>query len=83
MPLADNLKELIKSQVADMKNVGARGGGSITAALFLKEFVGKVPWAHLDIAGAAFLDKARGYDAAGGTGHGVRTLVEMIRARAR
>ena len=83
MPLAENLKELIKSQVADMKNIGARGGGSITAALFLKEFVGKVPWAHLDIAGAAFLDKARGYDAAGGTGHGVRTLVEMVRARAR
>lgn len=81
MPLNENLKELIKSPVADLKNTGGRLGGSITAALFLKEFVGSVPWAHLDIAGPAFTEKDRGYDARGGTGHGVRTLVELIRAR--
>jgi leucyl aminopeptidase len=81
MPLTEHLKELIKSPVADLKNTGGRLGGSITAALFLKEFVGSVPWAHLDIAGPAFIEKDRGYDARGGTGHGVRTLVELIRAR--
>jgi len=81
MPLTEDLKELIKSPVADLKNTGGRLGGSITAALFLREFVGKVPWAHLDIAGPAFIEKDRGYDARGGTGHGVRTLVELIRAR--
>lgn len=81
MPLSESLREMIKSPVADLKNTGGRLGGSITAALFLKDFVGDVPWAHLDIAGPAFLDKDRGYDARGGTGCGVRTLVEVIRHR--
>lgn len=81
MPMPDNLKELLKSPVADMKNVGGRSGGSITAALFLREFVGNVPWAHLDIASSAFSEKEKGYDPKGGTGAGVRTLVEWIRNR--
>ena len=81
MPLSEGLKEQVKSPIADLKNTGGRHGGSITAALFLREFVGDVPWVHLDIAGPAFLEKDRGYDARGGTGVGVRTLVELIRRR--
>jgi len=57
------MEELIKSPVADLKNTGGRFGGSINAALFLQHFVGKVPWAHLDIAGPASIDKERGYNA--------------------
>jgi leucyl aminopeptidase len=81
MPLSESLKELNKSSVADLKNTGGRHGGSITAALFLREFVTDIPWAHLDIAGPAFSDKERGYDPRGGTGTGVRTLVEVVRRR--
>jgi leucyl aminopeptidase len=51
MPLEPSYKELIKSQLADLKNIGAKGGGSITAALFLQEFVDKAKWAHIDMAG--------------------------------
>jgi leucyl aminopeptidase len=81
MPMPENLKELIKSPIADLKNTGGPKGGSITAALFLKEFVGAIPWAHLDIAGASFLDKDRVYEARGGTGAGLRTLVKIVRNR--
>lgn len=82
MPLPDNLKELLKSPVADMKNIGGPKGGSITAALFLREFVdGAEAWAHLDVASSAFLDKEHGYHPRGGTGAGVRTLVELVRRR--
>jgi leucyl aminopeptidase len=82
MPLPPEMEELIKSPVADLKNTGGRFGGSINAALFLQHFVGKVPWAHIDIAGPASLDKERGYNARGGTGAGVRLLAEWIRRRA-
>ena len=82
MPLASEMEELIKSPIADLKNTGGRYGGSINAALFLQHFVGKVPWAHLDIAGPASIDKERGYNARGGTGAGVRLLAEWIRRRA-
>jgi len=81
MPLPPEMEELIKSPVADLKNTGGRFGGSINAALFLQHFVGKVPWAHLDIAGPASIDKERGYNARGGTGAGVRLLAEWIRRR--
>jgi leucyl aminopeptidase len=83
MPMQENLKELIKSPVADLKNTGGRNGvgGSIAAALFLKEFTGGVPWAHLDIAGPSHLEKEKGVDPRGGTGAGVRTLVEFVRRR--
>src|SRR5919201_2785317 len=81
MPLPPEMEELIKSPVADLKNTGGRFGGSINAALFLQHFVGNVPWAHLDIAGPASIDKERGYNARGGTGAGVRLLAEWIRRR--
>jgi leucyl aminopeptidase len=80
MPLRRSYKDGLKSQLADMKNTGPRPGGSITAALFLQEFVTKgLAWAHLDIAGTVWSDKGRGLDPAGATGFGVRTLVEWVR----
>jgi leucyl aminopeptidase len=73
--------ELIKSEVADIKNVGeGRWGGAITAAKFLQQFVGQVPWAHLDIAGPAFREKPKPWCDAGASGQYVRTLVELARA---
>ncbi len=77
MPVAEEYREQIKSEIADIKNVGNRYGGAITAALFLREFVGDTPWVHLDIAGTACSDKESGYIVKGGTGVGVRTLVEL------
>ena len=81
MPLPPEMEELIKSPIADLKNTGGRYGGAINAALFLQHFVGKVPWAHLDIAGPASIDRERGYQPRGGTGAGVRLLAEWIRRR--
>ena len=79
MPLRSSYKAGLKSPVADLKNTGPRPGGSITAALFLQDFVSKgLPWAHLDIAGTVWSDKGRGADPAGATGFGVRTLVNWI-----
>lgn len=72
--------DLIKSEVADIKNVGeGRWGGAITAAKFLEQFVGTTPWVHLDIAGPAFRDKAKPWSDAGGSGQFVRTLIELAR----
>jgi leucyl aminopeptidase len=83
MPLRSSYRAGLKSQVADMKNTGPRPGGSITAALFLQDFVTKdLPWAHLDIAGTVWSDKGRGLDPAGATGYGVRTLVNWVLAGA-
>jgi leucyl aminopeptidase len=81
LPLTESVKEELKSDVADLKNAGTRMGGSISAAWFLKEFVGDAPWVHLDIAGPSSTTKERGHVAKGGTGVGVRTLVELVRAR--
>lgn len=79
MPLVEEYKENLKSDIADIKNVGARGGGSITAALFLQYFVGEqVKWAHMDIAGPAFASSADGPVPKGGTGVGVRTLLHYL-----
>ena len=79
MPLKASYRDGLKSQLADLKNTGPRPGGSITAALFLKEFVDAgIPWAHLDIAGTVWSDKGRGMDPAGATGYGVRTLVNWV-----
>ncbi len=78
MPMYDEYKELNKSDVADIKNVGGRSAGSITAAQFLGEFVGDVPWVHLDIAGTAYTDKTKGYKVKGATGVPVRTLVNLV-----
>ncbi len=78
MPMEEKYFEGLKSQIADMKNTGPRPGGSITAALFLKEFVKETPWAHLDIAGPVWADKENGVNNAGATGYGVRTLVNWV-----
>lgn len=78
MPLWDDYKEKIKSQVADMKNTGGRSGGVGTSAIFLKEFT-DYPWAHVDMAGMALAGKAGEYLPQGGTGYGVRLLIDLLR----
>ncbi|MEO6029272.1 MAG: leucyl aminopeptidase [Candidatus Binatia bacterium] len=80
LPLVAEYKDDIKSAVADLKNIGGGHAGSITAALFLQEFVGSTPWVHLDIAGPAFLEKGLPYAPKGGTGFGVRTLLRYLAA---
>lgn len=82
LPVSELQKDVLRSEVADMKNSGERWGGAINAALFLKEFVGDTPWVHLDIAGPSTSPKERGYHGKGATGVGVRTLVEYVRRRA-
>ena len=77
LPMFDYFSELLKSDVADMKNTGIRAGGAITAAKFLEKFVDKKPWVHLDIAGPAFAASSKPYREGGGTGCMVRTLVEV------
>ncbi len=77
MPMPEEYKEQIKSDIADMKNVGNRQGGAITAALFLAEFAGDTPWVHVDVAGPESSPKESGYLVKGATGFGVRTLVEL------
>jgi leucyl aminopeptidase len=79
MPLDEDLRDQLKSSIADLKHTGSRYGGSITAALFLREFVGKARWMHLDIAGPAYLNDGRGIHPKGGTGFGVLTAVEFLR----
>ena len=78
MPLIEEYKEDLKSDIADIKNLGKRYGGAITAALFLKEFVEDTPWVHLDIAGPAFSDKEKFYIKKGGTGFGTRTIINLL-----
>jgi leucyl aminopeptidase len=78
LPLYEPYKKLIESNVADIKNIGKRYGGAITAALFLAEFAGDTPWVHMDIAGPAFAETAGDYTPKGGTGVPVRTLVRYV-----
>lgn len=78
MPLYPDYKDQLKSDIADIKNVGGRSAGSITAAIFLQEFVGDCPWAHLDIAGTAFLSERKRYTPKHATGVGVRLLVAFL-----
>lgn len=78
MPLLEDLKDQLKSDIADLKHVADRWGGSITAALFLREFVGDTPFIHADIAGPSFADRATGIYPKGGTGHGVLTFLKFI-----
>jgi leucyl aminopeptidase len=80
MPVFDDYKELFKSDIADFANTGGRAGGAITGALFIKEFTGDLPWAHLDIAGTAWAEEAKPYQPKGATGVGVRTLAELALA---
>ena len=79
LPLDDDLRDELKSSIADLKHTGSRLGGAITAALFLREFVGDCRWAHLDIAGPAFLEKTQGTMPKGGTGFGVLTALQFLR----
>ncbi|MCP5367910.1 MAG: leucyl aminopeptidase [Hyphomicrobiales bacterium] len=78
LPLGDAYDKALKSDIADMKNVGGRPAGSITAAQFLKRFVGETPWAHIDIAGVAWSKKDAALVPKGGTGYGVRLLDRMV-----
>jgi len=77
LPNDPDYLEQIKSTIADLKNSGGRAGGTITAALFIGQFADKTPWVHVDIAGTADADKDKGYNLKGGTGVGVRTLIQL------
>ncbi len=79
LPVEDDYRELIRSQIADIKNTGGRYGGAITAAMFLKEFAEETPWVHLDIAGMAWLDEAKPWIAAGPSGVAMRSILEWVR----
>jgi len=82
LPLVDEYRDGLKSEVADLRNTGPRPGGAITAGIFIREFAGDTPWAHLDIAGAAFTDKDLPYAPKGGVGFGTRTLLAYVLAAA-
>jgi leucyl aminopeptidase len=77
MPLFDEYFEQLKSDIADMANVGGRPAGAVTAAMFLKEFTGGLPWAHFDVAGTAWAEDAKPYQPKGPNGIAVRTLAEL------
>ncbi len=77
LPLGQDYRDQMKSDIADIINSGGRAGGAITAAMFLREFVGSTPWAHLDIAGTAWIDEAKPWATKGASGVMVRTLVEL------
>jgi len=79
LPVEDDYRELIRSQIADIKNTGGRYGGAITAAMFLKEFAEETPWVHLDIAAVAWLDEAKPWIAAGPSGVAMRSILEWVR----
>jgi leucyl aminopeptidase len=79
LPLWDEYGELMKSDIADLKNAGGPEAGTISAAWFLKQFAGKAKWVHLDIAGTAWTDKERPYLPKGAAGGGVRLLIEYLR----
>jgi leucyl aminopeptidase len=79
LPVEDDYREMIKSNIADIVNSGGRWGGAVTAAMFLKEFVGNTPWIHLDIAGVAWMEEAKPWIAKGPSGIPVRSLVEFVR----
>ncbi len=83
LPVDADYFELIKSDIADIKNTGGRWGGATTAAMFLKEFVEDKPWIHLDIAGTAWLKEGKPWLAKGPSGAAVRTLVELVNELAR
>ena len=84
LPAEDDYSEQIKSSIADIMNTGgSRWGGAITAAMFLKEFVGETPWIHLDIAGVAWMEEAKSWIAKGPSGTPVRSLVEWVRTYAK
>jgi leucyl aminopeptidase len=79
LPLDDEYKELLKSNIADMVNAGSRWGGAIFAAMFLKEFAEDTPWIHLDIAGTAWMEESKPWIAKGPSGIALRSLVEFVK----
>jgi leucyl aminopeptidase len=79
MPLYEEFKEYLKSDVADIKNVGTRSGGLITAGYFIKEFVGSQPWVHLDIAATAWYTKGKEYFGKGASAVGVRLILTLLK----
>jgi leucyl aminopeptidase len=79
LPVDEEYREMIKSNIADIINSGGRWGGAVTAAMFLKEFVGETPWLHLDIAGVAWMEDNKPWIAKGPTGVAVRSIVEFVR----
>ncbi|HEY3376082.1 MAG TPA: leucyl aminopeptidase [Armatimonadota bacterium] len=81
LPFDKEVRDMLDSDVADMKNSGGREGSAIQGGMFLQEFAGDQPWAHLDIAGTSFIDKGRGYEPKGATGVPVRTLIAYILAQ--
>lgn len=84
MPLHKKYRKSLDSNIADIKNIsGSRYGGAIVAAVFLSEYAGEGPWAHVDIAGPAIARETSGDQVKGGSGFGVRTLVELARAVSR
>lgn len=84
MPLPEELRPTLDSQVADISNMGSREGGMLIAGHFLKEFTNDLPWAHLDVAGSAYNETAPyGYTPKGGTGHGVRTMLNVLESYAK
>jgi len=82
LPLPPRLIDQLKSEIADLKNTGERWGGALTAGLFLKEFVGETPWAHIDIAGPSSADKDHAHVSKGGTGFAAATLIQLLRRAA-
>jgi len=79
LPAHDPYLDLIKSEIADLKNSGGPLAGAITAGLFIREFVDDKPWLHIDIAGTALKDRESGINAYGATGIGVRLLTQLLR----
>lgn len=79
MPLFDEYKEIIKSDIADLKNTGGKNGSLVSSAYFLFEFVGDIPWVHLDIAGTAWVEKEKPYMPKGASGIGVRLILNLIK----
>jgi leucyl aminopeptidase len=80
LPVEDEYRDMIVSDIGDIKNTGGRWGGAITAAMFLKEFVGDTPWVHLDIAGVAWMEEPKPWIAKGPSGIAVRSIVEWVRS---
>ncbi len=83
LPLDEEYREMLRSPIADIKNVGGRYGGASTAAMFLKEFVGDTPWVHLDIAGTAWMDEAKPWMSSGPSGIAMPSIVEWVRSFAK
>jgi len=81
LPMFDEYQEQIKSHIADIRNIGGRDGGTITAACFLSRFVDDIPWAHLDIAGTAWNMNGNAISAKGATGAGVRVVVDYLQQK--